>query len=230
MATKAMAACLAQLNGGGLNGGGLAAIAAEEVADVLAVSGASVSLYVANGIVLTWGDDPVSVELAELQLTLGEGPVVDATTEDMMVLEPRLADVPAARWPAFSTEAIELGVQAVFVFPLWHGAIRLGMLVLHRDTTGALATDQLADVLTFADAATLVLLTEHQNSTFVAPPGELGGHGVVVAQATGMVSVQLGIGVAEALVRLRGYAYGNHRPIGEVAADVVGRQLRFDET
>lgn len=223
MVTKAMAACVARLDSG------LAAVAPADVADVLGVSGAGVSVYVADGIVLTWGDDPVSVELAELQLTLGEGPVVDATAEDMMVLEPRLADVPAGRWPAFSTEAVELDVQAVFVFPLWHGAIRLGVLVLHRDTTGPLATEQLADALTFADAVTMALLTRHQSPASVAPPGDLGGHGVVVAQATGMISIQLGIGVAEALVQLRGYAYGNHRPIGEVAADVVARQLRFDE-
>lgn len=225
MVTTAMAACLVQLGGGGL-----AAIAAAEVARALGVSGAGVSLHVKNGIVLTWGDDPVSVELAELQLTLGEGPVVDAATGIMMVLEPRLADVPATRWSAFSTDAAELGVQAVFVIPLRYGAIMLGMLVLHRDTAGPLTSDELADALTFADAATLTLLTERETAPAMSLPGDLGGNGVVVAQATGMISAQLSVGVAEALVRLRGYAYGNHRPIGEVAADVVARRLRFDET
>lgn len=224
MVTKAMAACLAQLNGGGL-----ATIAASAVALALGVSGVGVSVHVEQGTVLTWGDDPVSVELAELQLTLGEGPVVDAASGDMVVLEPRLTDVPAARWSVFSTEAGELGVQAVFVFPLRHGAIRLGVFVLHRNTAGALTTAELSDALMFADAATLTLLTEHHKSPAVSPPDELGGHGVVVAQATGMISVQLSVGVAEALVRLRGYAYGNHRSIGEVAADVVARRLRFDE-
>lgn len=224
MVTQAMAACLAQLNGGGL-----AVIAAGEVAGALGVSGAGVSLHAENGIVLTWGDDPVTVELAELQLTLGEGPVIDAATGDMVVLEPRLTEVPEARWSAFAIEAAELGVQAVFVFPLRHGAIRLGVLVLHRATAGALTTAQLADALTFADAATLALLTERQTAPAVSLPDELGGHGVVVAQATGMISVQLGIDVGEALVRLRGYAYGSHRPIGEVAADVVARWLRFDD-
>lgn len=225
MVTEAMATCLAQLNGGGL-----AVISAGEVAGALGVSGAGVSLHAENGIVLTWGDDPVTVELAELQLTLGEGPVVDAARGDMVVLEPWLVDVPEARWSAFSVEAAELGVQAVFVFPLRHGAIRLGLLVLHRNTAGALTVAQLADALTFADAATLVLLSERQTAApAVSLPGELGGHGVMVAQATGMISVQLAIDVGEALVRLRGYAYGSHRQIGEVAADVVARRLRFDD-
>ncbi|HZP49609.1 MAG TPA: hypothetical protein VFB40_00495 [Actinocrinis sp.] len=35
--------------------------------------------------------------------------------------------------------------------------------------------------------------------------------------------------LAEALVRLRAYAYAEDRLIAEVAADVVGGRLRFDE-
>ena len=44
-----------------------------------------------------------------------------------------------------------------------------------------------------------------------------------------MVSVQLDVGVGEALVRLRGYAFANNRPLAEVAEDVVSRRLRFDD-
>ena len=51
----------------------------------------------------------------------------------------------------------------------------------------------------------------------------------VVHQATGMVKAQLNVGIAEALVRLRAYAYAAERPIEDVARDVVGRRLRFDE-
>jgi hypothetical protein len=44
-----------------------------------------------------------------------------------------------------------------------------------------------------------------------------------------MISVQLGVSLAEALVRLRARAWGGGRPLAEVAADVVARRLRFDE-
>ena len=44
-----------------------------------------------------------------------------------------------------------------------------------------------------------------------------------------MVAVQLDVSVAEALIRLRAYAFGNGRPLAEVARDVVARLLRFDE-
>ena len=43
-----------------------------------------------------------------------------------------------------------------------------------------------------------------------------------------MVAAQLEVSVGEALVRLRAHAFGNDRPLAEVAADVVARRLRFD--
>jgi hypothetical protein len=43
-----------------------------------------------------------------------------------------------------------------------------------------------------------------------------------------MITVQLGVSVAVALVRLRGYAYAHDRRLREVAADVVARRLRFE--
>jgi hypothetical protein len=51
---------------------------------------------------------------------------------------------------------------------------------------------------------------------------------VVVHQAAGMVAVQLGIGVADALVRLRARAFATGTPLHKLAEDVVDRRLRFD--
>jgi hypothetical protein len=47
-------------------------------------------------------------------------------------------------------------------------------------------------------------------------------------QAQGMVMVQLGVSLAEALARMRAHAYAQNRQLGEVAADIVARRLRFD--
>ncbi|WP_425315361.1 ANTAR domain-containing protein [Streptomyces viridochromogenes] len=43
----------------------------------------------------------------------------------------------------------------------------------------------------------------------------------------GVLTVQLGVGVDEAFVRLRAYAYVQGRRLADVAADVVARRLRF---
>lgn len=43
-----------------------------------------------------------------------------------------------------------------------------------------------------------------------------------------MVAAQLGISVRLALIRLKAHAFGNDRPLTDVARDVVARKLRFD--
>jgi hypothetical protein len=43
-----------------------------------------------------------------------------------------------------------------------------------------------------------------------------------------MAAVQLQVDVDEALACLRAHAWSQGRPLGEVAADVVARRIRFD--
>ena len=50
----------------------------------------------------------------------------------------------------------------------------------------------------------------------------------MVYQATGMISVQLGVSLAEALARLRAHAFAASAAVGDVAGEVVSRRLRFD--
>ena len=49
----------------------------------------------------------------------------------------------------------------------------------------------------------------------------------VVHNAAGMVSVQEGISVTEALIRLRAFAFSSDRLLADVAQDVVARRLRL---
>ena len=192
------------------------------------------------GIMLMWGDvprgsvcttDEVSALIEQLQYDLGEGPCVDAHQLERPVLEPDLADPSDPRWLAFAGPALDAGVRAVFGFPLRVGAVRLGALNLYRDRPGPLDGEQHADALVMADvAAEAVLLLQAE-----APVGEIaaeldagGDFQYVVHQAAGMVSVQLDVTVGQALIRLRAYAFGNDRPLTQVARDVVSRTLRFD--
>jgi AmiR/NasT family two-component response regulator len=57
-------------------------------------------------------------------------------------------------------------------------------------------------------------------------------HRAEVYQAQGMVQVQLGVSLEEAMVRLRAHAFVQGRTLVEVAADVVARRLILerDET
>jgi AmiR/NasT family two-component response regulator len=51
--------------------------------------------------------------------------------------------------------------------------------------------------------------------------------GLVIDQATGMLTGQLGVGAAEAFARLRAYAYAQDRRLADVAGDIVARRLRL---
>lgn len=168
--------------------------------------------------------------MEELQFTLGEGPCVESSSLGWPVLQPDLARTGPARWPAFSAGAYEAGIRAIFAFPLRVGGIRLGILELYRDRAGELSEAQLTDALSFADAATAVLL--HLQAQRSSEGAEAGTIPVVedraeVHQATGMISVQADIAMSEALVRLRARAYAENRPILALAHDVLSREIVF---
>src|SRR6202034_205840 len=103
--------------------------------------------------------DAACERLAELQLTLGEGPCHDVLVSAAPVLAADLGDAESSRrWPAFTPEAREGGAGAVFAFPLIVGAIRAGVLGLYRRSPGSLRDGQLGDLLVLADMATMLLL------------------------------------------------------------------------
>jgi ANTAR domain len=180
--------------------------------------------------------DPVSEQLAELQLTLGEGPCHDIAAAAAPVLAGDLGDDRAGRrWPAFTAGAGQLGAEAVFAFPLTVGVIRAGTMGLFRSSPGPLARPQLGDILLLADTATVLLLDGAGDDGDGAADGaglggqapDLAAHRAEVDQATGMLTLQLGVTVAEAFARLRAYAYAQDRRLADVAGDIVARRLRL---
>ena len=172
----------------------------------------------------------VSQLIEELQFTLGEGPCVDAYRQDRVVAEPDLTDPATRRWFAFTPPALEAGVRAVFGFPLRVGTVRLGALNLYREWSGPLSDDQHADALVMADVAARWVLETQAG----APPGAVASEleagadfHFAVHNAAGMVSVQAGISVAEALILLRAFAFSHDRLLADVAQDVIDRKLRM---
>ena len=200
--------------------------------EVLGVAGMSLMLRVDGLPTPVCASNPLAARLEDLQHTLGEGPGVDAEESGRPVTEPDLARPRQGRWVAFGPAALTAGAGGLFSFPLRLGAVRLGALTLHQVLAGGLSDEQHADALMLAGVMFNAILTMQAG----APPETLNpdldllaGYGAEVHQASGMVSVQLGVGVGEALVRLRAHAYVTERPLSEIAADVVGRRLQLDE-
>ena len=198
---------------------------------IVDVSGAGVMLMsddMPRGSLCT--TDEVSQLIEELQYTLGEGPCVDAYHRDEVVAEPDLAAPATPRWPAFTGPALRAGVRAIFGFPLRAGAVRLGTLDLYRDAPGPLTGDQHADALVMADVLARWVLEAQAGAPpeTVARELEAGADfHFSVHNAAGIVSVQEGISVAEALIRLRAFAFGSDRLLADVARDVIARRLRL---
>lgn len=197
---------------------------------LLSLKGAGLSLMVDGELRGTVGvSDPGIAKVQELQLSLGQGPCLEAWAERRPVLEPDLAG--SSRWPAFATGGLEAGIRAVFAFPLHLGAIRIGVLALYRDRMGTLTADELARGLAVADIATRVVLALQAGAREGSVHELLGQeppHWAEIHQATGMVSAQLGVTLDEAFVRLRAHAFSHNRPLGTVCVDVVNGRLRLE--
>jgi len=214
------------------------------VADVCAAAAASLDV---SGAWVTAADgagpgqamcatDAVSESLAEIQITLGEGPCHDAAASGAPVLAANLTDGAEHHWAMFAEAAAQAGAAAVFAFPLRIGAIQVGVIGFYRDKEGSLDTFQLGNALILADIATMLLLDAEARQADGPLPGaapvsqspDLAAHHAEIAQATGMLTEQLRVGITEAFSRLRAYAYAQDRRLSDVAHDVVTRRLRLD--
>jgi hypothetical protein len=163
-----------------------------------------------------------------LQFDLGEGPSYTAHRTGWPAQVPDLERDDT--WPAFAEAAAGVGLRAVFAFPLRSGSIGLGALTLYQHVAGELTSEQYADALVVSRFA-LNLFTSLQAGR---PPDELDqvftdslSNSVEVHQASGVVSVQLGITVGAALAVLRAHAFAEGSTLAEVATQVVDRRLKL---
>lgn len=201
--------------------------------EMLPVDGVSVSIMTdTQNRELLYVSDALIDTVENLQFSLGEGPCFEAFHHGRPVLVPDLADVRVTEWPVFASTIRKHPIGAVFALPIGIGVIRIGALDMYRSTAGSLSPDELATALKVVDIIGLALLGRsgdgaHGDGSGVdrvvmAAPGD---H-VEVHQATGMLLSALGMPAEEAFARLRAYAFSHDRFIGDVAHDIVTRELR----
>lgn len=178
--------------------------------------------------------------LEDLQVLLGEGPTIDGLTGGRAVpIDDLNAPVRQARWPIFAPQAVWAGAVSMYVLPMHVGAARFGVLVVYLDRPGGLPPSALAEARGFA-AIALQLLLDRAAAPRLPAGGALDGESDPTAtgrrffddrpeihQATGMVSAQLDVDLATALLLIRARAFAQGRLLTELAADVVARNVRF---
>jgi diguanylate cyclase (GGDEF)-like protein len=132
----------------------------ERMVDVLAVSGAGVTL-ISPGVAPHYvaASDAAALRFERLQTQLGQGPCLLAYESGQPVAVPDLRD--DTLFPIFGPAALEAGMRAVFTFPLRHGEGRLGALDLYRETPGMLDEQELVAAQVLADVAAAYLINAH---------------------------------------------------------------------
>jgi hypothetical protein len=199
---------------------------AEACRDILDVEGVSITLEAAtpNRVTLA-AIDQISTELEELQDVLQQGPCFDA----YMTGAPQVTDLGEGadrRWPEFGPAArAAVGPRTVFGLPMQPERQVLGVISVHLKGSLELPVG-LETALFMADTVGAALLLDpHQHD----PYGHAGpwSSRAQVHQATGMVIAQLQVSATDALAMLRAHAYAHNTAMGDVAAQVIGRELDF---
>jgi hypothetical protein len=171
--------------------------------------------------------------MEELQVILGEGPSQDGLRSGTAVLVDDLTTAQQQnRWPLYAPVATDHGVRAQFVFPMQVGAAHFGVLVLYLERAGALWSTESGDARIFAEVGLSWLI----DGLAAGSPTDLAetrtrqpflDDRAEIHQATGMVSMQLGVNLSTALLRIRARAFAENQMLSELSAAVVARTVRF---
>jgi GAF domain-containing protein len=199
------------------------------VEEILPVDGAGVMLRTAeNHLRFVAASDDVVQHIEDLQIELGEGPCVQAYETNEQVVVTDL--VASRRFPRFGPRAIELGMRAVYSFPMRFEERRIGALNLYRGKPGPFAVAEAVAGQVLADIATTAILNAQsgeQTGRLVEQLQQALDSRVIIEQAKGRLSEQLGVDVTTAFEHLRRYARRRGLKLHAVAAQVVEGGLRL---
>jgi hypothetical protein len=164
---------------------------------------------------------PDLAELADLQLSIGRGPLVAAADEGAPLSCPDLLD--ETRWPEYAEAALRRGVRCSvhLVRELPYGALVLSLFAVRPGVLDA-ESSPMADTLAAVGGAMLANATAYGHARRTA--SQLKDAVVarsVVDQAKGILMHALGCDADEALRHLRQESQRRHVKVTEVAAEVV---------
>lgn len=207
---------------------------AEACAAVMSVPNVAIQIRAPGRTAVGVGaSSPLAQQAEDEQLTWGEGPSVTAVEDGELVL---VVDVAGDdRWPMVRDGLQSRGVRGIASFPVQLGASRLGAMTNYRTYAGPMEPDEVQWGVQVAKAAMIVLVASDPSdglgSSALGDVGWVAAVGdanwSVVHQATGMVAVQVGSTLDDAVARLIARAYASEVSILELSRAVVARQVRF---
>jgi GAF domain-containing protein len=202
-----------------------------DITEVLDVAGAGIMLADESGSLRFCStSNEVLRKLEKLQIDLDEGPCLLAYRSGEIVLAEDLRDDP--RFPSFGTRAVEVGMAAVYSFPMRLDQQVIGALNLYAETAHAFSPDQIEVGGVFADVGTMYLLNARdiaQRDLLTSQLQHALDSRVLIEQAKGYVAALAGIDPAEAFELIRGYARNHQIRVRVVARSVLHGDLAVDE-
>ncbi|WP_331730093.1 GAF domain-containing protein (plasmid) [Kitasatospora sp. NBC_00070] len=196
--------------------------------DALEMDGLALSLVTGGtDTELLWCSEAAR-DFEDLQFTIGHGPEPDTVRTKTVQWVPDWDRVRPGRWPALTSQAVELQARAVFCFPLAAGTHLIGVLTTVRRTPGPLTARQADNAWMLAAALTARYLNIGEAP--LERPGRVLLHRRLVHQASGMAAAQLDIPPRRALLQLRVLAFSSGRPLIDICQEVLDRRLRLDHS
>ncbi|HEY6314419.1 MAG TPA: ANTAR domain-containing protein [Streptosporangiaceae bacterium] len=188
---------------------------------VPACAGAHAAVWRDGDVIGTAATHPDLAELADLQLMLGQGPLIAAADAGETVSCPDTLD--ESRWPDYAEAALRRGVRCSvhLVRELPGGALVLSLSGVRPGTLDA-QSNPVADMLAAFGGAMLANATAYSQAQRTA--SQLQDAVVarsVVDQAKGILMHALGCDAAGALRHLRAESQRRHVKVTDVAAEVV---------
>ncbi len=172
--------------------------------------------------------DPIARTAYDLETVFGEGPVAEAASGSPVTVAGRAF---RSRWPGYGPALAALGVTAVSATPLGLPTVILGTLCAY-DTEPVPPRDLGAAVTGVADALTHTVLlagADRASDERLAALSlfDAADYRDVVHQAAGMLSVQCGCTVDDAMALLVARSFAADARIEELAAQVVRGKTRL---
>jgi GAF domain-containing protein len=172
---------------------------------------------------------PEGEQVEELEVTLGEGPCVDAARSGAMTVARDLRGW-TDRYPRFAPAALAMGVHCIYALPLTGQGEVFGALdVINRDPIELPAADIDAARMLCDVAVSYILAARLHEETSVLADQLQGAldRRVLIELAKGMLAERHGIPPGDAFDRLRRYARHHNLQAREVARRVVDDGLRI---
>ncbi|WP_138846305.1 GAF and ANTAR domain-containing protein [Rhodococcus pyridinivorans] len=157
-----------------------------------------------------------------LQYELGEGPCLTAARDAAVV---RVDDLEQdRRWPAWSTQAVQVGMSSSLSVPLQYGGRRLGALKVYSDRPHAYTSDSEEILGRFAEQAAILVANMHllfAAETLDERLRRALRDRDLIATAKGIVMLRENLGADRAVQRLLESSARQRIAVREVAAEIV---------